>query len=407
MRWAFDHQLLSEGILSHRFVFLRCVMSDEQEHGSQGVRKTVNLGTESMERAQVEFELKSAASEKRAPTLSSKQMIAKDLSGLDFTSDYFTELGQFSANLMRADLRKACLRGSNLTKVDLAAANLRAADIRDARLSGANLFSALLQSTDLRGADLRGANLVSAEMQMTNVEGADFEGARFGATAVGGVDLSGALNLDLALHIHASSISSESLRMTAAGLSNKTEPERRSVLRFLSNSGVDDQILMVVRSWIGMPIEFHSVFLSHSSLDKAFARKLYGDLRSVGVKCWFDERQILPGDNILDLVDQGIKVWDKLLLVCSTNSLSQKTGWWVEQEIERSLAKERELRKAGGLGSTLIPITIDNYVFEEWNSRFKASIVDKHVGDFRSWHTPAEYAIAFDRLRNALDENRC
>ena len=44
---------------------------------------------------------------------------------------------------------------------------------------------------------------------------------------------------------------------------------------------------------------------------------------------------------LLDLVDQGIKVWDKLVLVCSKNSLSTKTGWWVEQEVERALAKER------------------------------------------------------------------
>jgi hypothetical protein len=61
-------------------------------------------------------------------------------------------------------------------------------------------------------------------------------------------------------------------------------------------------------------------------LDKEFARRLYAGLRTVGVNCWFDEKEIVPGDNILKLVDQGIKVWDKLLLVCSRNSLSSKTG---------------------------------------------------------------------------------
>jgi hypothetical protein len=173
------------------------------------------------------------------------------------------------------------------------------------------------------------------------LKNADFDGARFGQTAIGGVDLSEAVNLDLATHYRPSSLSSETLRLTAAGLNKQDAFARLAVLRFLADSGVDEELLAVVRTWIGKPIEFHSVFLSHSSLDKVFARRLYSDLRDVGVNCWFDEKQILPGDSILDLVDQGIKVWDKLVLVCSKNSLSTKTGWWVEQEVERALAKER------------------------------------------------------------------
>ena len=120
------------------------------------------------------------------------------------------------------------------------------------------------------------------------------------------------------------------------------ESTRGPVFRFLANSGIDEELLAIVRSWIGKPIEFYSVFLSHSSLDKIFARKLYADLRSVGVDCWFDEEQILPGDNILDLVDQGIRIWDKLILLCSEASLSVRSGWWIEQEIESALAKERQ-----------------------------------------------------------------
>jgi hypothetical protein len=94
-------------------------------------------------------------------------------------------------------------------------------------------------------------------------------------------------------------------------------------------------------------------------------RKLYADLRSVGIDCWFDEKQILPGDNILDFVDQGIRIWDKLILVCSEGSLSLRSGWWVEQEIERALAKERQLRASGSTVSVLVPITLDNYIMGE------------------------------------------
>ena len=180
----------------------------------------------------------------------------------------------------------------------------------------------------------------------------------------------------------------------------------RSVFRFLANSGIDEELLLTVHSWIGKPIEFYSSFLSHSSLDKVFARKLYADLRAVGIECWFDEKQIVPGDNILDFVDQGIRIWDKLILVCSEGSLSLRSGWWVEQEIERAMAKERELRASGSTLSVLVPITLDNYIFDHWENRFKASIVDKHVGDFREWQKPGEYSIAFERLITALDTSR-
>jgi hypothetical protein len=259
---------------------------------------------------------------------------------------------------------------------------------------------------NLRDADLREANLISAELQDVQVAGTDFEGARFGQTAIGNVDLSGANNLDLAVHFRPSSVSSQTLHLTAAGLAGMPESARRPVFRFLTNSGVDEELLVTVHSWIGKPIEFYSSFLSHSSLDKVFARKLYADLRSVGIDCWFDEKQILPGDNILDFVDQGIRIWDKLILVCSEGSLSLRSGWWVEQEIERAMAKERQLRAAGSTVSILVPITLDNYIFDHWKNRFKASIVDKHVGDFREWQKATEYSIAFERLITALDASR-
>lgn len=146
--------------------------------------------------------------------------------------------------------------------------------------------------------------------------------------------------------------------------------------------------------------------LSHSSLDKDFARKLYADLRSIGVDCWFDEKQILPGDNILAFVDHGIRIWDKLILVGSEGSLSVRSGWWVEQEIERALAKERQLRLKGSQFAVLVPVTLDNYIFDHWESQFKASVIDKHVGDFRRWQNPSEYSISFERLMKALDVTR-
>ena len=47
---------------------------------------------------------------------------------------------------------------------------------------------------------------------------------------------------------------------------------------------------------------------------------------------------MLPGDDIYEQVDRGIRHWDKVLLCCSERSL--KSGW-VEDEVEAAFEKER------------------------------------------------------------------
>ena len=47
-------------------------------------------------------------------------------------------------------------------------------------------------------------------------------------------------------------------------------------------------------------------FLSHSSKDKAFVRKLAADLVANGVKVWIDEQRILVGDSIPEKIAHGL-----------------------------------------------------------------------------------------------------
>ncbi|EAD8625528.1 pentapeptide repeat-containing protein [Listeria monocytogenes] len=82
------------------------------------------------------------------------------------------------ANLSYADLRRADLSGANLRGANLSYADLRRADLSGANLRGANLRRANLSYADLRRADLscanlRVANLSYADLSYANLRRAD------------------------------------------------------------------------------------------------------------------------------------------------------------------------------------------------------------------------------------------
>jgi len=359
------------------------------------------------DRRKLSAEVKKAIAQRKAPVLVGAMFAGQDFSGLDFTSLFgYPSDPRFKAIYNGSDFRNAKLKGCCFQGADLASVNFRGTDLSKANLENSNPYTALFQGANLTGANLRGANLHSAELHEVILKHADVTHARFGLTSIAQTDLSLVKGLEQAVHIAPSPIDAATLRRTAAGLADASDLQRASVFRFLSNAGIDDELLQVVRAWIGKPIEFYSVFVSHSSLDKEFARKLYSDLRALGVRCWFDEHEILPGDNLMEEVDRGIRMWDKMLLICSENSLRPNTGWWVEQEIERALKKERESRKTGNKVSVLLPVTIDNYVFSDWEGPTKATILARHVGDFREWRNHSKYAQALNQLRSAIDAGR-
>ena len=86
-----------------------------------------------------------------------------------------------------------------------------------------------------------------------------------------------------------------------------------------------------------------------------------------GIRCWLDEHQLLPGDDMHDQIDRGIKLWDKVLLCCSKASLPI---WWVNYEIENAFVKEQTLMKERGAQTlTLIPLNLDGELFAWQNEK--------------------------------------
>lgn len=163
---------------------------------------------------------------------------------------------------------------------------------------------------------------------------------------------------------------------------------------FLKGAGVDDTFITYIRSLIGKPIEYYSCFISYSSKDDAFARRIYADLQSHNVRCWFAPEDLKIGDKIRSRIDESIRMYDRLLLILSEHSVSSK---WVEFEVEAAIVKEQE-----GKPPVLFPVRLDNSVMESptaWAAHIKRT---RHIGDFISWKHHDDYEKAFNRLLRDL-----
>ena len=322
--------------------------------------------------------------------LSEVQLSGTDLSGANFygTNLYGASLGHanlFQANLTEAFLRKADLSQANLSETDFTDANLSGANLTEAFLRKADLFQANLTEASLRNADLSQANLsetnlTEADLHRANLHGASLSGANmqatyFSFTVFGDVDLSSVRGLDSANHLRPSTIGIDTLFHSKGKI-----PEA-----FLRGAGVPDSFIAYAKSLVGSAIEFYSCFISYSHADKSFARRLHDTLQGRGIRCWLDEKQLLPGDPLYDHVDRGIRLWDKFLLCCSEHSLQPSS--WVDKEILTVLEKEDELTKQRGRKvNALIPLNLDGYIFGDgWKSGYRSQIRSRLAADFTNW----------------------
>jgi|GEM_PF-701543 len=130
------------------------------------------------------------------------------------------------------------------------------------------------------------------------------------------------------------------------------------------------------------------IFLSHTSTDKAFVRKLAADLRNYGHTVWMDEAEINTRDSLIREVSDGIDAIDYIAAVLSGASIGTN---WVEKEL-----KTATTRPFKGKWVPVLPLIIEQVALP-------AFLEGKDCTDFSD---PGEYKVKLQQLLDSLGDSK-
>lgn len=109
------------------------------------------------------------------------------------------------------------------------------------------------------------------------------------------------------------------------------------------------------------------VFLSHSSKDKKFVKKISEALISQGYHTWYDDNEILIGDSITTKIDKGLRESDVVLVFLSKNSV--ESNWFNEEW------RAKFFRQVNDGGVYILPLIIEECEIPDL-------LLDKKYADF-------------------------
>ncbi|MEM6927027.1 MAG: toll/interleukin-1 receptor domain-containing protein, partial [Myxococcota bacterium] len=302
-----------------------------------------------------------------------------DLRGARFTGSTLLRCNFYAAMAMRADFSRTDARGSIFTD----------ADLRDARFDEANLIGASLAGSYLKAASFRDADLCICNLSNAVLDQTDLTGAKVNDTAFNHLDLTGAILVDL-VYQGRCDVGYATLTRTAQRTSRAS---MGALEAFLRGIGIAEEGLQAFRDLVGSEAQWFDAFISYSHQDAAFAERLYEFLQGRGVRCWLDREALSPGDPLLEAVNRGVRVADKLLLCCSAASLA---SWFVRDELQKALDDERRHEV-----SKVVPLDLDGSL-HDWDHGLAAALRSRVAVDFREWTEPAPFATAATSLLRAL-----
>ena len=138
----------------------------------------------------------------------------------------------------------------------------------------------------------------------------------------------------------------------------------------------------------------HDVFLSHSSKDKPAVRELAERLRADGLRVWFDEWEIQPGDSIPAKIEQGLEGSRTLVLVMSASAFAAE---WVTLQrhtvVFRDPTRERRRFVPLRLDDAEISDALKQFAYVDWRGKSE----EQYANLLAACRPPASPATAHPR----------
>lgn len=328
-----------------------------------------------------------------------------NLAGVDLTG----------ASFYGASLKVADLEGAKLTHVQFKGADLTGACLSRARNNATDLIGATFVETNFNKADLTGACLAMANCARADMTSAWFNNVTLAETNFSGVKLTGAKlssayfdDVDVSAfcdargleHLGPSSIDCRTV------MKSYLHPNLRP---FMTDCGVPEifaTYMIDCARASGDPLLrslMQSTFISYGGPDELFARRIYDALRAHKVPLFFFPETARVGERIDNEVFRRIQEHDRVLVLCSRDSLN-RAG--VISEIQETL--DREARDGGA--TYLLPIMIDDYVLTGWRDthpELAERVRRRIIGDFRKTkRSKRVFDAAIARVVDALKLKR-
>ena len=389
------------------------------------------------------------------PDLSGAELNEIELPGANLKNAIFykVELGEQlvqtqmrKANLKGADLSEANLKWVNLsnTKLDnailheanLSNANLESCGFTGARMTNANLEEAKIRANYFFSADLTGANLQKAEIhlanfgranmsevnlqetdviqtQLTNTKltGANLRGTNFASSNLSQADLRWACVED-ANFSQVSMGGTILAEMDLSGVKGLDEifikcplvidfstiykSNGRISQNFLRRAGVPEEMITLFGA-SDRKFSLSRIYIAFTNENHEAMKKLMDDLIDSKVACW--PYNLDANSHWLHLMagltEYKKRIWDRLIVICSRKSFGH-------EYLIDALNKEYELEIEAGRDDLLIPICLDEETLAIWHDHNEKNEHKKKVVDFRQWQEPDAYQKTFQELLNDL-----
>ena len=236
--------------------------------------------------------------------------------------------------------------------------------------------------------------LVNAQLFGARLSHTRFYAATASRTAFNDLDLRGAEGLEEVVHAGPSEI----------GIGTIYKSEGSIPEAFLRGCGAPESFIVQIPALVAamQPIQFHSCFISYSTKDEEFARRLHARMRQAELRVWFAPEDVRGGKKLYEQIDRAIQLHDRLLLVLSEHSMKSE---WVMTEIRR--ARKTEVKEGR---RKLFPIRLVNYdAIGEWEcfdadhgKDLAAEVREYYIPDFSNWKDHDDFEREFGRLYESL-----